>query len=295
MEPIIHPDPFDDSAYLIRLSGMGVRILAIIDGQKVSLLNKHLRDRTRQYFELQCLPNYMTANSAILDGELVALREGKPSFPTIMRRDRCSKPQEIERLHKAIPIEYMVFDLLYFNGQDLRNKPLAIRQAELLESFTAGPGFNLVENFPSGTELFGAVNSMGLEGIVAKKKDSQYIQGKKHRQWLKIKCYRSQNCLIGGYTLRGKRVNSLLLGVFREKEFLFAGKAASGLTSAQQDLLSQEFPRLTITHSPFSNLPSSVANLFLNQSRVKSILNGLDNLLSDFRYSSIVKLTPQIV
>ncbi len=252
MEPVKRDEVWDSNDFLYQVKWDGVRILAGIANQKVFLINKRGNERTRQFPELQSLPGLIRTDSAVLDGEIVVLREGKPSFPAVMQRDRTSNSSAIDLLTKTLPIAYMVFDLWNLHGQDLRTRPLSERISLLAELFTDQDYLYQVQSFANGSSLFEAVKSAGLEGIVAKRKNSCYSPGKQHNDWYKIKCLRTQKCLVGGYTLRQNRVNSLLLGVFREGRLSFAGKAANGLNSEHWQMLSAKLPGLEISKSPFA-------------------------------------------
>lgn len=253
MEPIKRDDVFDREDFLYQIKWDGVRVLAGVADSKASLINKRGNLRTVQFPELQSLPELIAAHSAILDGEIVVLRDGKPNFSAVMQRDRTTNPTAINLLSGTLPVAYMVFDILYLNGEDLRNQPLSNRIALLPQLFTDRDYLYQVQSFPRGSTLFEAVKNADLEGMVAKRKNSLYYPGKQHQDWYKIKCLRHQNCLVGGYTLRGQQVNSLLLGVLREGKLSYAGKAANGLNTEQWQVLSRELPGLKISHSPFAD------------------------------------------
>lgn len=262
MEPVTFPKAFDDENYIYQVKWDGVRMIAVVHESRVRLINKHGHERTNQYGELQELPAMLDAKTAVLDGELVVLKEGKPSFPSIMRRDSSRDAKSLSYLRELLPVHYMVFDLLHLNGQDLRQENLLARKSRL-EKILFSQGFlHLVEDFDSGRALFKAVDEFNMEGIVAKAKESLYLPGKKHRQWLKIKCLRSQNCLVGGYTLRGNVVNALLLGVYKDGGLSYVGKAGSGLSHGQQQILSEQLPGLEISCSPFINLDKLKTDCF---------------------------------
>ncbi|MDD2619554.1 MAG: non-homologous end-joining DNA ligase [Syntrophomonadaceae bacterium] len=261
MEPLSCTKLLPDSNYLYQVKWDGIRLIAIINKGKVNLINKHLRERNNQYAELHDLPAIIKAKTAVLDGEIVVLKDGKPSFPSVMKRDSCINEKQVEQLQKSRPINYMVFDLLFLNGENLMYMPLSQRQKYMAKIIAEKDYLHLVENFSDGKALFDVVESSGMEGVIAKRHDSPYIQGKKHQAWFKIKCLRMQNCLLGGYTLKGKRVNSLLLGAYRDDSFFYIGKAANGLDSECQDILSQQLPVLETTKCPFANLSSSSSNI----------------------------------
>ncbi len=255
MDPIIREDIFDREDFLYQVKWDGVRVLAAISGKSVYLSNKRGNNRTEQYPELQSLSGLPGVKNAVLDGEIVVLREGKPSFYRIMQRDRCSTSLSITHLCKTLPIFYMVFDLLYLNGRDLRQESLVERISKMAEMFVDKEYLHQVESFSEGTTLFEVVRNAGLEGIVAKRKASLYSPGKNHSDWYKIKCLRTQKCLVGGYTLRDNKVNALMLGVVREGKLRFAGKAANGLSSEHLKMLSEELPRYEVASSPFIERP----------------------------------------
>ncbi|NLG32900.1 MAG: DNA ligase [Syntrophomonadaceae bacterium] len=263
MEPVLWPEAFNDSRFTFQVKWDGVRILSVIDEDGVTLVNKHGNFRTLQFEELHQLPKMIKAEYAVLDGEVVALKEGKPSFPAVMRRDRTHNPKQLAYLKQNIPVCYMVFDLLNCNGEDLTGKSLKCRRERLEQVLKPSAQIQLVEDFPAGKSLFQAVESMGMEGIVAKKIDSPYQAGKKHNDWLKIKCRRVQNCLVGGYTLRGNTVNALLLGAYQEDDFIYIGRVGSGLTGLHQELFSRSFPAQMIPDSPFANLTRTKGCYFL--------------------------------
>lgn len=254
MEPILCSEPFDSDNFVYQVKWDGVRMLAVIENGAIQLINKHMNHRTKQYPELQELGRALKLTNAVLDGEVVVLKGGKPSFPSVMRRDQSSKTEQIKYIQDLLPVAYMVFDLLYLNGKDLCHHSLEERQAALESIWLPQPYLHLVENFPGGTALFAAIEKMGMEGIVAKKKGSRYSPGKSHKDWLKIKCRRSLICLVGGYTLRESMINSLMLGVYQDGKLNYVGKAATGLTASQLELLSQHLPVLRIMQSPFENL-----------------------------------------
>jgi len=293
MEPIIRNEVWENDDFLYQVKWDGVRILAGISGAKVSLINKKGHERTGQYPELQSLPALIKADNVILDGEMVVLREGKPSFAAVMQRDRTSSPVTISLLTKTLPVDYMVFDVLYLNGQDLRGQCLVDRISLLDDLFKEQDYLNHVQSFAEGSSLFKAVNQAGMEGIVAKRKNSLYHPGKQHQDWYKVKCLRRQNCLVGGYTLRGQQVNSLLIGVFRENKLCFAGKAANGLTSEHWQILTTQLPGLEISSSPFAGPTPKDAHFIQPQLAVQiEFLEWTDSLQLRFPViKSFIKAT----
>lgn len=255
MEPVKCDQAFDSEDHVFQVKWDGVRILTFYNGAEVTLQNRRLHNRDLQYPELRALSN-LVKHPVIIDGEVIALKDGKPSFPTVMRRDRAGSARAVSSLIHTIPISYMVFDILYYRNQSTTGLPWNQRHEILEDLFSqAAPPFHLVENFTEGKALFAEVQRMGLEGVVAKVKDSRYIPGGKSRLWQKIKNRPLLTCFIGGFTWRGQNANSLLLGVFDQDQFLYVGRAGSGLKEDQWARLTQALLEEQTSSPPFVNPP----------------------------------------
>ncbi len=253
---------FDSSDYIYQLKWDGVRMLTYINKNQVKLINKRQHLRTEQYPELMLLPKLFKGHNSIIDGEIVVVRNGKPSFPAVIRRDRCQTKSTINHLKESLPIDYMVFDLVFLNDRDLTGLPFSERKEILSQVFSFDKGIHLVDDFTQGTLLYSAVKSQELEGIIAKKKTSPYIEGKKHKAWFKIKYRHQQLCVIGGFTKSNKQINSLLLGVYQAGNLYYVGKVGSGLTGTEWETLSIKLPELKSNSSPFYNLKYNKPDYF---------------------------------
>ncbi|NLB18008.1 MAG: DNA ligase, partial [Syntrophomonadaceae bacterium] len=232
-----------------------VRIIVFSNGCKVTVQNRRLNERTLQYPELQIISDLIPF-PVILDGEVIALKNGTPSFPQVMRRDRIQSAQTAQSMGSQIPIAYMVFDLLYYQDQSTLQLPWHQRQEILRDILPPQEPFHLVENFAQGIVLFEEISRLGLEGIVAKVTDSPYLTGGKSRLWLKIKNRPRITCLIGGYTMRGNTINSLLMGLLQDEEnLLFIGRVGSGLTDKEWSQLTQILSAERRKSPPFLNPP----------------------------------------
>jgi bifunctional non-homologous end joining protein LigD len=255
MEPVKCDQAFDSENHIFQVKWDGVRMLTFYNGTSVTLQNRRLHNRNIQYPELQALSS-IVKHPVVIDGEVITLKDGKPSFPTVMRRDRAGSARTVSTLVNTIPISYMVFDILYYRNQATTNLPWHKRH-EILQDLLSqsAPPFHLVESFSAGTALFSEVQRMGLEGVVAKVKDSRYIPGGKSRLWQKIKNRPLITCFIGGFTRRGRNANSLLLGVFDEDQFLYVGRAGSGLKENQWASLTQVLLAEQTSSPPFVNPP----------------------------------------
>ena len=255
MEPLPWPKPFDDPDFVFQVKWDGVRMLSLCQHSEVRLFNRRGAERTLQYPELAHLGT-MWPTGTVLDGELVVLQAGKPSFNRILRRDLARQPAVIQRGCRQNPVIYALFDLLYWQSKDVRRWPWHQRQ-QLLASVASkqDPALHMVESFPSGCRLFAAVQEQKLEGIVAKRRDSSYIPGKKSSDWRKIKSWRQLTCAVGGYTLRQGQPSALLLGLFDATGLMYVGRAGSGLSQQDWRALSAHFAATAASQPGFVNPP----------------------------------------
>ncbi|TGA99631.1 DNA ligase [Sporolactobacillus shoreae] len=262
--PIIPPEPVlfkqipDGTEWLHQVKWDGVRILTYYDGKEVRLFNRRLNERTDIFPELKDVDSYTTATSVIFDGEVIALdEEGKPSFHEVMRRDGIRSKERALRAVDIVPITYMIFDVIFCNGQWLDHEELDIRLAMLSKIVRPNGTVRLVSSYEDGFALFDAVCEQGLEGIVSKRRNSEYPMRRKDPAWRKIKYYKDLIAVIGGVTFRSGIVNALLLGLYNERDqLIYIGHAGTGkLTSSDWVTLTRKLIPLQSENRPFFNLP----------------------------------------
>jgi bifunctional non-homologous end joining protein LigD len=225
--------PFDGAEWLFEIKWDGYRAVAFIHAGKVRLVSRNQNDLTARYPELKDLPKSVHASEAILDGEVVALdEEGRASF-SLMQQRTGFRPGGRRAAEKAdVPVLYYAFDLLYLDGHDWRRVPLEERKAKLASLLTAGDAVRYSDHYPEqGKALFAMAHKKGLEGILAKKRQSIYEE-RRTREWLKIKIKHRQECVIGGFTEpEGSRAHfgSIVLGLYDGKgRLIHVGQAGSG-------------------------------------------------------------------
>ena len=258
MPTVIHPmlagstaKAFDNPDWLFEIKWDGYRAVAFIEDGRVRLMSRNQNDLTRQFSELASLPQFVKAERAILDGEIVALdEEGRPSFSLMQQRTGFQPGKRRLPRREGVPVIYYAFDLLYLDGLDLRRVALEQRKQLLRDRIVAGrAGESEVIHFSDhyaerGLALFEAAKQRGLEGIVAKKRNSAY-QEKRSSDWLKIKITQRQECVIGGYTdPEGSReyFGALVLGLYDQQERLIhVGQVGTGF---DQKLLKELFAQL---------------------------------------------------
>ncbi|WP_411735933.1 RNA ligase family protein [Paenibacillus sp. M2] len=240
----------------------GVRMLAYEDGQELRLVNRRLHDRTAQYPELVTPRNLCSGSSYILDGEVIALDPdtGKPSFYHVLRRDRMSRPESIAQAIHQIPVTYMVFDILFYEGKWVTDQPLADRQRLLHEVLNTAPHVQEVTNTLDAASLLTVMRQHQMEGIVCKDLTSSYgIQGKDQR-WQKVKIMHDVYAMIGGVTYRSGIVNAVAVGVYDGPNFVYIGHVGTGkLNSNTWRELTHQVEPLIRQDRPFHNVPERSA------------------------------------
>jgi len=226
------PEPFDSEDFLFEPKWDGTRTFCFLKGGKVRFQNRRLLDTTLRYPELTLWED-IDAGEAILDGEVVVLREGKPDFRSLQTREHVGEELRIELLSKTLPVTFMAFDLLYLDGKPLVDLPLVERKAKLQTIVRESPRILLSRHVEThGKRYFEGAKELGLEGVMAKRKLSTYQIGKRSRDWLKLKAIKTLDCVIVGYTpgegWRGEYFGALALAAYREGKLEFVGRVGTG-------------------------------------------------------------------
>lgn len=230
--------PADDGAWGYEIKWDGVRSLAYLDGGAgtMRLESRNLIDITVRYPELEDLARAAGDREVVLDGEIVAFdASGRPSFSLLQQRMHIADRREAVARTRAAPVTYEIFDLLWLEGTALAGEPLSERRARLL-GLGLAPGCWQIpgSHVGDGAALLEATRAQGLEGVVAKKLASTYEPGRRSRNWLKIKNFRSQEVVIGGWMEgegnRAGRLGALLVGCYDGDRLLFAGRVGTGFS-----------------------------------------------------------------
>jgi len=225
--------PFDGDDWLFEIKWDGYRAVAFIENNKARLVSRNQNELTGRYPELKDLPQFIKAKTAILDGEVVALDEqGRPSFSLMQQRTGFRPGGRRATPQAGVPVLYYAFDLLYLDGYDLRRLPLEERKKKLASVILPGDSLRFSDHYEGeGKALFELAREKGLEGILAKKRDSAY-QERRSSDWLKIKIRHELECVIGGYTEpEGSRAHfgSIVLGLYdKQGRLIHVGQAGSG-------------------------------------------------------------------
>jgi bifunctional non-homologous end joining protein LigD len=232
----------------------GMRLLADIHGGHLELTSRAGNDATPSFPELAGLAD--TYDDLLLDGEVVALEQGRPSFAALAERMHVLDRRRAERLAAARPVTFMIFDLLRLFGTDLTARPWSERRT-LLESLDlSGPAWRVPPVYDDGHQLFGATREQGLEGVVSKKRSSPYAVGRRSADWLKSPHLTTYSAVVGGWrpekTNDAGRLGAVLLGMPAPGGgWRFVGRMGSGLAGKAAVPLMEALRPLTIGESPF--------------------------------------------
>jgi bifunctional non-homologous end joining protein LigD len=238
----------------------GVRAIGVKDGRDVSLFSRRPRDLTSSYPEIARALAGLHPKQFVLDGEIVALdAAGRTSFQTLQNLNR--QPQIRDTVF------FMVFDLLNLNGRDLTSVPLVQRRSVLenLVGQDSGPIRLSATLNASPDRIWKLVLKLGLEGVIAKRRNSTYESGQRSGAWVKVKAQQEQEFIIGGYTPpQGSReyFGSLLVGYYAGKKLMFASKVGTGFDRLRLRSLHTLFTCYKTPDCPFANLPTRRLNRF---------------------------------
>ncbi len=222
--------PFTSVDWIFEVKWDGVRAIAYV-GDDLEILTRNARDLAPGLPELREL--LTLARGTVLDGELVAMTAGKPDIQRLMERLQTTRMEEFAAEN---PVTYVVFDLLEEDGEPLIDLPLSVRRKHLEQRARDGAHVVLSEQVVErGEDYFKAVVAAGLEGVMAKRKDSPYEPGRRTRTWLKVKQLRTCDCVIFGYTqgtgARAASFGALVLGLFSANGTpVFVGKVGTGFS-----------------------------------------------------------------
>ncbi len=236
----------------------GYRIQAHIDkAHKVRLYTRSGLDWTHRMPSLARELERLSVDTAILDGEVVVLdQDGQSSFANL---------QAAFEEGASHPLTYFVFDLLHLNGHNLRQQPLTERKlllSQMLGSMAEHEIVRYGEHIESdGAAILKEACRLGAEGIVSKRADSAYLSGRS-KSWIKVKCVRRQEFVIGGFTKPANGtdgIGALLLGYYEGKNLVYAGRTGTGFTQAGSRKLRQQMEALRQSAMAFTDVPSSAA------------------------------------
>ncbi len=262
MPTAVHPmlatpvdKPFDDPEWLFEIKWDGYRAISFLNDGKVRMVSRNQNDLTGEFPELHELSKSIQAKNTVLDGEIVVLDDqGRPSFSMMQQRTGIRKGGKRAGASRDLPVQYYVFDLIYLDGYDLRRVALEQRKQTLSQIVVPNALVRYSDHFPQGLALFDLAKQKGLEGILAKKRDSHYEE-RRSQEWLKVKVTQTVDCVVGGYTdPEGSRqyFGSIVLGLYDKKgRLIHVGQAGTGFNQAMLKEIFQLLKGLETNRNPF--------------------------------------------
>ena len=248
----------------------GYRILSFVENKKVKMVTRNGNDYTKKLDVAESLKK-LDYDSFVLDGEIVCFDENGKSDFSLLQNSLKNKKNNLY---------YCVFDLLAFDGEDLRDLPLIERKAKLERLlFKAEKNIVYSSHTIQGKETFSFAKENNLEGIIAKKKESKYT-GKRTEDWLKIKCYMRQEFIIAGYTTSEKNdvLSALILGYYEKDKFIYVGKVGTGFGEKDKQELVDTFKQSINKKCPFND-----------EIKIKNVVWLKPKFVAEIQYAELTK------
>lgn len=261
--------PFDTADFAIEIKWDGIRAMIYIENRRLQILSRNGFDITFRYPEIQLLAQSVGRQNLILDGEIIALdAKNRPSFSLLQQRMNLEDLNIIKEISDRVPVNYIIFDLLYYDNQMTIDTIYTERRQKLSKLALTGNAWS-TPDYKTGqaVEILEASRKLGLEGIILKRLDSLYLPGRRSNDWLKIKNIRRQEFIIAGWTtgegLRAKTIGAVILAYYDlipeeaaklgvTPQLLYAGSCGTGFTKKALQDLEERLRALYIPENPFS-------------------------------------------
>jgi len=248
MECLAVPKIPDGLGWLYEIKLDGYRAIAVKSEGRLNLFSRRRNSFNTQY-ALVCEALADLPDNTVIDGEVVALDEsGRPDF-NLLQHYRT----QVARIH------YFVFDVLVYNNRDLTRLPLIDRH-EVMKSVLRfkSPRVRITDYFEvPGADMLSAIRAQGLEGIVAKRKDSRYEVGKRTGAWAKYRLNSGQELVIGGYIPGAHGVDAIVVGYYRGDDLIYVARVRNGFVPASRRQIFARLKPLLTPKCPFANLPET--------------------------------------
>jgi bifunctional non-homologous end joining protein LigD len=239
----------EGAEWLYEVKWDGYRALILKDGPRILVRSRNDNDFTLKFAAVAEAASNLSAAKVTLDGEIVALgADGRPSFQALQHPSQ-----------NGYKLVFYAFDVLQLNARDLTGRPLTERRHALRRVIPkCDPVIRFSEDLAgSASEVAAALRNVGIEGAIAKRKDSLYQAGKRPGDWVKIKLNQQQELVIGGYRPNGDSVDALLVGFYDGKKLMFAGKVRAGFVPHVRREVGLMLKPLHTDTCPFVNLPDA--------------------------------------
>jgi bifunctional non-homologous end joining protein LigD len=244
----------------------GIRALVDVSPDGLKIISRRGNEVTSAYPELAGIA--AVCPDMLLDGEVVAFREGRPSFATLQSRMHVRSAAQAQRLAAHTPVMFLAFDVLRLYGVDLTARPYTERRATLERLGLDGPHWTVPPVFDDGPATLAAAEQNGLEGVVAKRLAAPYRPGTRSADWVKVRRAHRQEFVVGGWEAgeggRSGGVGALLLGYYDPPgapgpgKLVYAGQVGSGFTGRTLTEMGRRLAPLTRPAPPFEAVPPDV-------------------------------------
>ncbi|ADL04018.1 DNA ligase [Lacrimispora saccharolytica] len=248
-------DPFDSPDYIYEIKWDGIRCVSYL-GTDTDIRNKRNKLMAPLFPELKNL-HAQVKTKCILDHELLVLKNGVPDFYEVQKRALMANSFKIKLAADRYPASIIAYDILYYKDKDITMLPLMERKKYLQDVVIENNMISVsryVEN--EGIMLFDLVKEKGLEGVVAKRKNSLYWQGKRSKDWIKFKVMATDDCIICGYIVKEKSMPSLILGQYDDDVLVYKGHVSLGVSLR----ILNQYKYQIIDYSPFGYVPAGNEN-----------------------------------
>jgi bifunctional non-homologous end joining protein LigD len=239
------------------------------DGRTLKLESRNFADITGRYPELAGLNEALAGHTAVLDGEVVAIDgKGRPNFQLLQTRMHVGSREDAARRAKTTPVVYMIFDLMYLDGESLIDVPYEQRRHRLMDLNLSGKHWlTPPHQIGKGKQMLAAARKLDLEGLIAKRLGSLYRPGVRSDEWQKVKLLKRQEMVVGGYIPVLQQVNAdvgaLLLGYYENGVFRYGGSVGTGFTDADRKAIKKMLDKRRITKNPFDRKPGKPGAIFV--------------------------------
>ena len=231
----------------------GMRVLVDVSGGRARIWSRNENDVTVSFPELQGLAG--VGDDLLLDGEVVALGEGVPSFGALADRMHVRDAARAVRLSERNPVTLIVFDVLRIDGDDLCGRPWSERRELLLGLGLDDVAWQVPPTYDDGQMLLEAAEQQGLEGIVSKRRTAPYRPGVRSKDWLKFPIRPTGSFVVGGFrheTGSTHRLGAVLVGQPTSEGLVFRGRVGSGIAGRAGRMLTELLTPMVVDESPFT-------------------------------------------
>ena len=270
--------PFDSPDHIYEIKWDGIRCISFLS-DKTDMRNKRNKLMIPLFPELEDLYKQVKVK-CILDHELLVLRNGIPDFYEVQKRALMSNQFKIKLAASKYPASIITYDILYYKDKDITMLPLMERKKYLDDAIIENHLISVsryVEN--NGIMLFNLVKEKGLEGIVAKRKDSLYWPGSRSKDWIKCKIMASDDCVICGYIPKENNMTSLILGQYDDDLLVYKGHVTLGVSLR----ILNEHKYQIIDYSPFGYVPKGNENAVWLAPELVCIVESMPTEKDSFR------------